>query len=309
MASGPDAPMDLREVTRAVVEFALGASTEISPHDEKLLPELAEHLRPGMTVYVAHTPRSSLEDVVRVASKLQAMGFTASPHIVARRLPSERALKSALRTLRDSRVEQALLVAGDLDPPAGPFTSTIDVIDTGLVQEADFRRLGVAGHPEGHPVIRPETQLAALRRKQQFAERAGIALHIVTQFGFNPEAVFAWDQHLETEGIRLPVHVGIAGPTALGKLMKFAIQCGIGSSMHTLVKHKNAMARLIHAPSGPDEMLLGLVKGRAMYPGSRLVQPHLYTLGGALAAARWLQAVMDGSFDLQSDGKNFNIAT
>lgn len=308
----PDADQDgvslqTHVLRRLVIEFAQRASTEISTHDEKILPQLAEHLPRGMAVYVAHTPKASVEDVARVASKLQALGFTASPHIVARRLPSEQALRSALYILCAAGVQQVLLVAGDLDRPAGPFTSTLEVLDTGLLQEAGLKRIGVAGHPEGHPAIRPEAQLAALRHKQAFAERTGIALHMVTQFGFNPEAVYVWDRHLSDEGITLPVHVGIAGPTPLAKLMKFALLCGIGSSMHSLVKHKSAVAQLVHAATGPDELLLQLVRGRSAHAGSRVAQPHFYSFGGALATATWLRAVMDGRFELQPDGMKFTV--
>src|SRR5262249_19705246 len=157
---------------------------------------LTDKLPAGIAVYVAHTPKSSLNDVVRVAIKAQSLGFRASPHIVARRLPGETALKEALKELTDAGVEQVLLVAGDLERPVGPFTSTLEVIDTGLLEASGIRRAGVAGHPEGHTSIEPEVLLAALRHKQQFAARSGIRVHIVTQFGFNPEAICAWDRRL-----------------------------------------------------------------------------------------------------------------
>lgn len=298
---------DPRELQAAVVAFARGASTEISTHDEKLLETLAHRLPAGMSVYVAHPPKSSVEDVVRVAIKAQTLGFTASPHIVARRTPSERALRNALARLREHGIEQALLVAGDLDRPLGPFRSTLEVIATGALEEAGLKRLGVAGHPEGHPAAGPAELLAALRAKQEFAARSGIAVHVVTQFGFNPEAVCAWDRMLTQEGITLPVHVGLAGPTPLPKLLKFAVQCGVGTSMGSLMKNMGAVAGLTGFAGGPDEVLLGLVRCRSRYPGSRLVQPHVYSFGGALATADWLRAVMDGAFDLAPDGRRFTV--
>lgn len=291
---------------RAIVAFARGASTEISTHDEKLLPDLARRLPAGMPVYVAHTPKSSLEDVVRVAIKVQSLGFRASPHLVARRLPSEQALRSALARLHEHGIEQALLVAGDLDPPLGPFRSTLEVIATGALQEAALKRIGVAGHPEGHPAVAAAELLAALRHKQEFAARSGIAVHVVTQFGFNPEGICAWDRMLTQEGITLPVHVGMAGPTPMTKLLKFAVQCGIGTSMSSLVKNMGAVAGLTGFAAGPDQMLLGLVRGRS-YPGCRLLQPHVYSFGGALATADWLRAVMEGAFELAPDGARFTI--
>lgn len=301
------AAADIADLKRAVMDFARHASTEISTHDEGLLPELADILPTGMPMYVSHTPNASVEDVVRVAAKVQALGFIAFPHIAARRIPSEQTLRTGLQTLSAHGVRQALLVAGDLNRPVGPFASTGEVIDSGALQEAGFQRIGVAGHPEGNRAIGSAALISGLRHKQEFARTSGISMHIVTQFSFNPEAICTWDRHLAAGGILLPVHVGIAGPTPLPKLIKFAMQCGVGTSMHSLLKNMSAMANLARLAMGPDEMLLGLTRGRAAYDGSHLVQPHFYSFGGALATARWLHAVIRGEFEVQPDGTRFSV--
>lgn len=295
------------ELERAIIAFVRRASSEISPHDERLVDDLARRLPAGMPMYVAHTPKSSIADVVRVAIKVQSVGLAASPHLVARRLPSEEALREVLARLREHAIEQVLLVAGDLPAPLGPFRSTLDVIASGALQEAGLKRIGVAGHPEGHPAVGSAELLSALRRKQDFAARSGIAVHIVTQFGFDPEGICAWDRRLTREGISLPVHVGIAGPAPLSKLLKFAVQCGVGASMRSLVKNMGAVAGLTAFAGGPDEMLLGLLRGCAGQSGSRLIQPHFYSFGGASETAGWLRSVMEGSFELASDGRKFIV--
>jgi methylenetetrahydrofolate reductase (NADPH) len=216
---------DPDELKRAIVAFVSRASTEISPPDERLLDELARRLPLRTPLYVAHTPKSSVEDVVRVAIGVQSAGFVASPHIVARRLPSERVLREVLVRLREHGIEQALLVAGDLERPLGPFSSTLDVIATGALEASGLKRLGIAGHPEGHPSVGPAALLSALRAKQEFAARSGIAMHIVTQFGFNPQAVCAWARSMTREGITLPVHVGLAGPTSPARLLPVPMRC------------------------------------------------------------------------------------
>jgi methylenetetrahydrofolate reductase (NADPH) len=204
-------------------------------------------------------------------------------------------------------VSQVLLVAGDLHRPVGELTSTLQVMDTGLLENSGIQQVGVAGHPDGHPSIGPDALLAALRYKQEFATRTGIQVHIVTQFGFDPEGLCAWDRRMTDNGITLPVHVGIAGPTPLAKLIKFALQCGVGASMSSLVKNVGSLANLTRLATAPDEMLLGLIRGRAAYSGSRLVQPHFYAFGGSLATATWLRAVADGSFTVQADGRKFVV--
>jgi len=105
------------------------------------------------------------------------------------------------------------------------------------------------------------------------------------------------------------VHVGIAGPTPLPKLLKFAVQCGIGTSLSSLVRNTGAIASLTRHATGPDEMLLGLVRGCAGHPGSRLAQPHLYSFGGALATAGWLRSIIAGDFDLAPDGRKLTVHT
>src|SRR5258708_35020983 len=167
-------PTESFELKRAVVEFAHAASTEIATHDEEMLPTLANKLPAGTAVYIAHTPKATLDEVVQLAIKVQALGFRASPHIVARRLVSEHALRTALSELTDAGVEQVLLVAGDLEKPLGKFTSTLDIVDSGALQSAGIKRVGVAGHPEGPKPVAERVLRAALRHKQEFPNRTGL---------------------------------------------------------------------------------------------------------------------------------------
>lgn len=296
--------IDLR---RAVIDFARTASTEITTHDEKLLPTLAQKLLPGTAVYVAHTPKATLQDVVRVGLLAQSLGFRASPHIVARRIESEAALRAGLDALARGGVEQVLLVAGDLDPPLGPFHSTLEIIDTGALEAAGIKRIGVAGHPEGHNAVPDDVLLSAVRYKQAFGQRTGIAVHMATQFTFDAEAICEWDRKLTALGITLPVHVGIAGPTSLTKLVKLAMICGVGASLGTVMRNMDNMTKLATMATTPDQMFLGLLKGRAAYAGSRITNAHLYAFGGVVNTADWLRAVAEGSFDLQADGDKFKV--
>ncbi|HUK02242.1 MAG TPA: methylenetetrahydrofolate reductase [Steroidobacteraceae bacterium] len=297
----------LPDLKRTITEFARAASAEISTHDEGILPDLANVLPRGTMIYVAHTPKAQVTDVVRVAAKCVTLGFRACPHIVARRISSPQLLREALRTARDGGVEQVLLVAGDLTPPAGEFTSTLEILDSGAITDAGIKNVGVAGHPEGHPVVGAEVLWSALARKQAFAERTGVRVHIVTQFGFNPEAVASWDRELTNHGIKLPVHVGMAGPTPLPKLIKFAVQCGIGASFGSLMKNMSALGGLTGFAGTPEQMLTGLVRVRAGLESSHIVQPHLYAFGGVMATARWLRAVIDGRFELDAEGHKFSV--
>jgi len=299
------APLEGAALKRAIVDFARNSSTEISTHDEDTLPELANTLPAGTAVYVAHTPKATLADVVGTAIKLQRLGLRASPHIVARRVESQQSLETGLQRMAAEGIEQALLVAGDLAKPAGPYTSTLDIVDSGLLQKSSLKRLGVAGHPEGHKQVADDVLLAALRHKQAFAGLTGLKLHIATQFTFDADAIIAWDERLSKEGITLPAHIGIAGPTPLPKLIKYAMACGVGASLNSVMKNMTAMAKLARLATTPDEMLTGLVRGGAAQGSSRIVQPHFYAFGGVAATARWIRAVIDGRFEINPDGGKF----
>ena len=290
------------ELGRRLTEFVRRMSTEITSHDDALVDPLASTLPAGTVVYVAHTPKSSLEDVVRVSLAVRRSGLPASPHLVARRIGSAAELTRAVTRLREAGIEQALVIAGDADHPAGPFASSLELLESGALTRAGFARVGIAGHPEGHPAVDRQALWAALRAKQAWAEHSGVAMHIVTQFGFDPAMICSWVRELARHEIRLPVHVGIAGPTPLPKLIKYAIACGVGASVRGAMRNLRAMTGLAGLATTPEEMLVGLVGGCDLGPGAQMVHPHVFAFGGALSTARWLRALVDGRFDL-SDGK------
>jgi methylenetetrahydrofolate reductase (NADPH) len=255
-------------------------------------------------VYVAHTPKASLDDVVRVSQKLQSVGLRASPHIVAHRIPDERALRVALEDLRGVGIEQVLLIAGDRETPVGPYQDTLEVIDSGLLAGVGIRYLAVAGHPEGINGVDSERLWDALRRKQEFGRRrSGISVHIATQFGFDPLGICAWVRSLATRGIALPLHVGVAGPTSLMKLMRFVVACGVGASLRMATKDMKTVTRVARAAMTPEEMIPALIQCQAEWGLSQIMQPHFFSFGGVLQTSDWIRAVGAGNFRLASDGK------
>ena len=288
------------------MRFVSGASTEITPSDEKRLPELAAVLPPGTAVYVEHPPKATLGQVVHAALAVQRCGFLATPHIAPRRIPNAQTLRMALADLRLGGVEQILLVAGDADQPAGEFASTLEVLESGILERSAIGRIGVAGHPEGNKSVGPMLLWQALEAKQRFAERTGIAMHIVTQFGLNARAAAAWQRELVHHGIRLPVHVGIAGPAPLSKLVHFAIQCGIGASVRTLMRNLSAAGNIAELAVSPDQHLLELLGEPA---AAQIVAPHFFAFGGAIETARWMREVAAGAFDVDVGAGKLRLKT
>ena len=112
----------------------------------------------------------------------------------------------------------------------------------------------------------------------------------------------------QAHGITLPLHIGIAGPTPLAKLLKFAAMCGIGASLGSLWKSMGNMTRLATGMAmAPDEMLLAVLANGAGIAPSRMVQPHYYAFGGMMATAQWLRHVIDGTISMDSNGEKFMV--
>jgi len=290
-------------------EFVASGSTEVTPHDEKHLDELARILPAGFPVYVANTPKTSPDDVVRVALRIQALGLTASPHVIARRVVDANRLRERLRVLAAAGVRQVLLVAGDIAIPDPAFSSTVELLETGMLGEVGITRVGVAGHPEGHPAVPDDVLWQVLARKQEIARATGLTMHIATQFGFDARSLNNFEAGLRNRGITLPIHAGVAGPTPFTKLLKYAAFCGVGASLKAVAGNSLSIGRLPHLVTRSDEMVLGAYRAKQGNPDSRIFAPHFFAFGGVLETGRWLRAVIEGRFELDSAERGFSIKT
>jgi methylenetetrahydrofolate reductase (NADPH) len=295
------------ELKARIVDFVGRASTEVTPHDEGLLAQLPQYLPPAASIYVAHPPRTEFRDVMRLAAQLVRLGFAPCPHVAAREVHSEASLRAALNEMRDSGVTQILLIAGDRKDPAGPFTSAVEILESGITVDAAIKTIGVAGHPEGNSTIGAPRLKEALLAKQAFADRTGTDVRLVTQFGFNPQAMLDWANELVQQGIRMPIHLGVAGPTPLPKLIRFAMRCGIGASLSALMRNPSKLTSMTGMATTPDEMVTGIIRAVLSDPASRIVKPHFYCFGGLIETAGWIRAVSEGAFDLQAKAGPFAL--
>jgi methylenetetrahydrofolate reductase (NADPH) len=287
-----------------IVSFMGGASTEITPSEESRLPELQAILPAGTPVFVAHTPNASFGQVIHAALAVRRAGFLATPHIAVRRVPHSQMLRAGLAELRAGGVEDILLIAGDAPRPIGEFSGTLDILESRILEESGITRIGIAGHPEGHSAVASAFLWEALEAKQAFAARAGMSMHIVTQFGLNGGAFKAWTRELAHRRIHLPVRVGIAGPAPIAKLVHFAIQCGIGASMRALMRNLSAATQSSDLATSPDQHLLGLLSSPL---SAQIAAPHFFAFGGALETARWMRKVAAGAFHIDAKAARFTI--
>lgn len=266
-------------------------SIEVMPRTAALVTDFKAFLPADTRVYIAHIGGTAIDDMVKTARRLRGDGFAVMPHFPARSIPDLKTLENWIGRYRDEAdVSEALLLGGGESKPAGMLTSSIQLLESGLFDRYGFKRLHVAGHPEGSRDIDRDgstTQVdAALQWKNAFCTQTDADMAIVTQFGFDSRIVTDWAERIQKAGITLPVHVGIAGPAKLQTLIKFALSCGVGPSLKVLQKRAMDISRLL-VPYEPGEFVSALSHYKAQNPHSLIQQVHLFPLGGIGAAADW----------------------
>jgi methylenetetrahydrofolate reductase (NADPH) len=278
----------------ATADFLSGWSIEVMPRTAEKVEDFRAILPPGTRVYIAHIDGTEIADMVATARRVAGQGFAVMPHFPARSIPNPTTLADWIsRYQGEAGVREGLILAGGRKEPVGAFQSSMQLLETGLFDEAGFQRLHVAGHPEGNKDIDPDGSdhmvLEALRWKQAFTDRTDAKVAIATQFCFDAKPVIDWVDRLKGEGIDLPIHIGIAGPAKLQTLIKFALACGVGPSLQVLQKRAMDVTKLL-LPYEPDDVVNALASHKAAHPGFGIERVHIFPLGGIQTAATWANA-------------------
>lgn len=270
--------------------FLQGFSIEVMPRTAAKIEDFKALLPAGTRVYIAHLDGTPFEDMQATASRLVNDGFPVMPHIPARVLRSEAELVDWVAQYAALGIDQALLLGGGLNTAKGPFENSMQLIESGLFDRYGFKRLHIAGHPEGNLDIDPDGSdknvMEALRWKSAFAERSDAEMAIATQFCFEAQPVIAWAERLVAEGINLPIHIGVAGPAKLQTLIKFAMACGVGPSVRVLKRRAADLSKLM-LPFTPDEILKDLAAHKAVHPEFPIEAVHFFPLGGITKTAEY----------------------
>ena len=267
-------------------------SIEVMPRTLAKVDCLETLLPKGSRVYIAHIEGVEFQDMLATAKRLSEAGYRVMPHFPARIISNTKVLESWIeRYVGEANVSEALLLAGSPVTPCGDLADSMQLMQTGLFEKYQFKRLHVAGHPEGNKDIDPdgsgEKVREALAWKQAYADQCSTDMAVVTQFSFDAHAVVDWADRLLEEGIRMPVHVGIAGPTKLQTLIKFAIACGVGPSLKILQKRALDLTKLL-TPYEPTEILQDLSCLLSAGRAKNIAGIHFFPLGGISSTAAWL---------------------
>ncbi|GAB1480592.1 methylenetetrahydrofolate reductase [Paracoccaceae bacterium] len=274
-----------------VEAFLKGYSIEVMPRTAEKVEDFRALLPTGTRVYIAHIEGTPIDDMVATAKRIGAEGYDVMPHFPARIIKDRATLTDWVARYKDVGVRQGLLLAGGVAQPVGDFSTSMQLLESGAFD--GFTRLHVAGHPEGNKDIDPDGSdkmvMEAARWKSAFAERTDAKIAMATQFCFDAAPVIQWVDRLAAEGVKLPVHIGVAGPAKLQTLIKFAIACGVGPSLKVLQKRAMDVTKLL-LPYEPTEIVAELAAHKAANPGFGIEQVHFFPLGGIKTNAQWVTA-------------------
>jgi methylenetetrahydrofolate reductase (NADPH) len=275
----------LTEEQRAALKSLVAdARYELIPLSSAL--ELAGALPPGAQVTVTASPSHGIEATFDLAEAVASRGHDVTPHVSAHMIRDRAHLGELLERARRTGIRRVFVVGGDARD-RGEFHDGVMVLRAMDELGHPFEEVGVPCYPEGHPDISDERLLEVLREKQRFATA------MTSQMSFNPAAVSGWLGRIRTEGITLPLHLGIPGEAELTKLMRVATRIGVADSARYLKKNTQLLGHLARGGSfGPDAFLEKLAPTLA-HPTADVRALHVFTFNQVEQTVAWQRRMLD----------------
>jgi methylenetetrahydrofolate reductase (NADPH) len=261
------------------------ASIEILP--SQVTNQTILQFATGTQIYLPQLPGSSMDDSLKAVEIITRNRLAATPHLAARSVPSPEVLDSWLGALTELGCHRIFLIAGDPNQQSGPYKDSLQLLESGLLEKHGIRQIGVAGHPDGHEHVDTIKLKDALAQKRAYATAHGVDMWVVTQFMFDIPLLSRWLNEWDESLANLPVHIGIAGPTNMITLLRYAARCGVTASAKVLAKNPASMKLL--GSWDPDGQMEEIKQSCGDKIGERIGGIHLFPFGGLKKTAGWLQ--------------------
>jgi methylenetetrahydrofolate reductase (NADPH) len=215
--------------------------------------EEAARLPEPVRMTVTCSPRHGPDRSVAVARRLSEGGHAVTVHLAARMVRDHAHLDDLLSEMARAGVDDVFLIGGDATPPHGAYSSAVDLLPVICDHPQRPREIGIAGYPEGHPLVEPEELARALERK------SSLASYITTQLCFDSDPVLAWIRETRERGVDLPVLVGVPGVVDRRRLLEISMRIGVGPSLAFLRKQRGLRRFLGASRVTPDPVYEELV--------------------------------------------------
>jgi len=251
----------------------------------KTIVDRLVHIPRHSYVAITCSPVHGLEPTLEVVEQLRALPeenkLKLVPHIAARLVRDKGHLREVLQRLEELKVESIFVPGGDAEQPAGKYLSALEMLRDMAEIGHNFEDVGVAAHPEGHPLVSDEELLSILQQKQS------LSTYLVTQMCFDPDALITWLKTIRQAGVTLPAWIGLPGVANMAKLISLSLRIGVGQSVKLLKKQKGLLGKVISAkPYQPDALVAGL-EPHLDDPDINIPGFHLFSFNDIERTERW----------------------
>jgi methylenetetrahydrofolate reductase (NADPH) len=244
------------------------------------------HVPPEVTITITASPRRGMEATIDLAERLSRQGYTVVPHLSARLIRDALHLDEILAALKEIRVDDVFVIAGDAREPAGQFPDSVSLLEAMMRAGHGLRDIGVSGYPESHSFIDDDMTIQAMWDKRR------IATYIVSNLCFDPRVIKKWVGRVRRRKVELPIHVGMAGVADAAKLLRVSTRIGIVDSARFLRGHSNWFLRTLQ-PGGynPERFVSALLPDIAA-PERKVAGLHVFTFNEIEPTERWRQQML-----------------
>ena len=269
----------------------MSARFEILPFGEG--EQEAKELPERVWLTVTASPTHALDDTVDVASRVRELGHSVTAHLAARMVRSRKHLDETLAGLSDAGVDDAFVVGGDQTPPLGPYTSATELLPLIVEHPERPATIGIAGYPEGHPLIDGSTLAQVLEEKSRVAD------YIATQLCYDPNVLLRWVRSIRDRGLDLPVHVSVPGMVDRRRLLEISARVGVGPSLRYLRK-QGGIRNLFRLSKSSADRLVDALGPHVGDPELKIAGFHFVTFNRLLDTWRWEREKRPATDDVSS---------
>jgi methylenetetrahydrofolate reductase (NADPH) len=242
--------------------------------------ELPEPVRLTVTCSPKHGPDRSVE----VAERLHAMGHAVTVHVAARMVRDRAHVDELLGAMRTAGLDDIFLIGGDANPPLGDYASAVELLPVIGRHPDRPHAIGVAGYPEGHPLIDAVALDRALLQKSRLAD------YVTTQLCFDPDALTGWIADQRAREMTLPVVIGMPGKVSAARLLEMSARIGVGPSMAFVRKQRGLRSLLGLFRSSESDRLHDALAPRVCDPELGIAGFHYFTFNQLVATYEWQRA-------------------
>lgn len=253
---------------------------------KKTEENVVQFIPKSVRLTVTASPPKGIEATIDLAERLAGHGYSVAPHLSAKMIRDSVQLGEFVQRLTAVGIDSVFVVGGDAETPAGDYTDALSLLKSLDTIGHSFRDIGIGGYPEGHHFI-PLPALDAATK-----EKAALATYIATQICYDAPAIISWARRMKSEGVNLPIRVGMPGAVSREKLLRISLASGVGDSLKFLQKQKGMFWRFF-VPGGysPNKLIAGL-KPAIGAADNNIEDFHIFTFNELEGTEAWRRKML-----------------